>query len=131
MKSIFLLTFLFFAFNCFSQSQLEMNQEAYNNYQKADKELNAVYQKILVEYKSETKFLSKLKIAQKAWIQFRDAEINAQFPEEDKQLIYGSVFPMCWSMELTNLTNERIQKLKVWLEGIDEGVVCTGSIKIK
>jgi len=38
---------------------------------------------------------------------------------------------MCWSMELTGLTQERTQVLKVWLDGIEEGDVCSGSVKMK
>lgn len=116
---------------CIGQTQLEMNQEADKNYKKADKELNLIYNKILKDYQTDTKFILKLKEAQKAWIKFRDAEMDALFPEEDKQLQYGSVFPMCWSKAITDLTNERIKKLKVWLSGIEEGDMCSGSIKIK
>jgi uncharacterized protein YecT (DUF1311 family) len=126
-----ILIFLISCNFCFSQTQLEMNEEADENYKKTDKELNVVYNKILAENKSDTKFISKLKAAQKAWILFRDAEMEAMFPEEDKRLHYGSVFPMCWSMRLTELTKERIKKLKIWANGIEEGDVCSGSIKIK
>jgi uncharacterized protein YecT (DUF1311 family) len=125
---------LIFLFTCnlsFGQTQLEMNQEADKNYKKADKELNIVYNQILKEYKNDTKFILKLKAAQNAWIKFRDAEMNALFPEENKHFQYGSVFPMCWSMTLTELTKERTKKLKVWVSGIEEGDVCSGSIKIK
>nr|WP_243698927.1 lysozyme inhibitor LprI family protein [Flavobacterium sandaracinum] len=108
-----------------------MNQKAYKDYEKADKELNTVYQQILKDYKRDSKFILKLKEVQKAWIKFRDAEMNALFPEENKQLEYGSMFPLCWSIELTKLTKERTKKLKVWLNGIEEGDGCAGSIKNK
>ena len=130
MKHIFLI-FLITCNFCFGQTQSEMNQDANNDYNKVDKELNAVYNKILKDYKDDKKFLAKLKIAQKAWIAFRDAEMNALFPEENKQFEYGSVFPMCWSMTLTELTKERTKKLKIWANGIEEGDACSGSIKIK
>lgn len=116
---------------CFSQTQFIMNQDADKEFKKADKELNTIYNRILQEYKSDQKFLSKLKVAQKAWIKFRDAEMDALFPEEDKQFQYGSVFPMCWSMSLTKLTKERTKKLKIWTTGIEEGEACNGSIKTK
>ena len=116
---------------CIGQTQSEMNQEAAKNFKKADKELNSVYNQILKEYQADTKFITNLKVAQRAWIKFRDAEMNALFPEEDTQVQYGSVFPMCWSTAITDLTNERVKKLKVWLNGIEEGDMCSGSIKIK
>jgi uncharacterized protein YecT (DUF1311 family) len=40
-----------------------MNEDAAKNYQKADKELNDVYQKILKEYKKDTAFIKNLKNA--------------------------------------------------------------------
>jgi uncharacterized protein YecT (DUF1311 family) len=128
---ILLVIFLFACNLSFSQTQSEMNQKAYKDYEKADKELNTVYQQILKDYKRDSKFILKLKEVQKAWIKFRDAEMNALFPEENKQLEYGSMFPLCWSIELTKLTKERTKKLKVWLHGIQEGDGCAGSIKNK
>lgn len=115
---------------CFSQTQLEMNQEANKDYQKADKELNATYQKILTEYKTDIEFIKNLKIAQRAWMQFRDAEMKARYPDREPGY-YGSIQPMCWSMYLTDLTKERNQKLKLWLTGMEEGDACSGSVKTK
>ena len=131
MKQLITIVFFIISGNfCFAQTQGEMNQNAYNDYQKADKELNAVYNAILKEYKSDTAFIRNLKIAQRFWVQFRDAEVNAKFPDEpDKS--YGSVEPMCCSIYLTDLTNQRITELKVWLDGIEEGDACNGSVKTK
>ena len=106
-----------------------MNQKAHKDFQKADKELNTVYQKILQEYKSDTAFIKNFKKAQKIWVQLRDAEMNAKYPTRKEG--YGSVEPMCWSMYLEELTVERTKDLKIWLDGIEEGDVCSGSVKIK
>jgi len=130
MKKIIIILLLISNF-CVGQTQSAMNLEADKSYKKVDAELNSVYNKILKDYKTDTKFIAKLKVAQNAWIKFRDAEMNALFPEENKNVEYGSVFPMCWSNALTDLTKQRIKKLKVWLNGIEEGDVCSGSIKIK
>ncbi len=130
MKSI--LTFLFL--NCFlfafSQNQADMNKDAYNSYQKSDKELNSTYQKILVEYKSDSVFIKNLKASQRIWVSFRDAELKMKFPEREPGY-YGSIQPMCVSYYLEQLTKERIKTLKVWLDGIEEGDGCIGSVKTK
>ncbi|WP_418263814.1 lysozyme inhibitor LprI family protein [Flavobacterium faecale] len=132
MKSKILIYILFLtSMFCFGQTQTEMNSNEYQKYVKADKELNQVYSAILKDYKENPVFISKLKLAQNLWIKFRDAEMNALFPEIDKQLNYGSVFPMCWNSHLTRLTEERIKTLKIWLTGIEEGDVCSGSVKMK
>jgi uncharacterized protein YecT (DUF1311 family) len=115
---------------CFGQSQRELNEDAAKDYQKADKELNNVFQEILKEYKKDTAFIKNLKVAQKIWVQFRDAETKAKYPDREDGY-YGSVQPMCWYLYKTELTEERLKKLKVWLTGIEEGDVCSGSVKRK
>jgi uncharacterized protein YecT (DUF1311 family) len=112
----------------FGQTQLEMNQEENNKYLKADKELNIVYNKILKEYETDIEFIKNFKNAQRMWIQFRDAEMKSKYPDRE-QGYYGSIHPMCWSIYLTELTEERTKKLKIWLTGIEEGDACSGSVK--
>jgi len=114
-----------------SQTQFELNKSACDKYGNADKELNKIYKRILVEYKSNTTFIRKFKVAQKVWKNFRDAHIELIFPGKNKHFVYGSVFPMCNCIHLTNITIERIEQLKVWIDGIKEGDVCSGSIKTK
>lgn len=129
----YLLCLLIFAF-CqitFGQTQSEMNQEAFAHYKEKDAELNLVYNKILKEYGNEKDFIINLKKTQNLWIQFRDAELAMRFPKEDKLLHYGSVYPMCKSYILAEMTEQRTNKLKVWLDGIEEGEVCLGTIKMK
>ncbi len=105
-----------------------MNGSANKDYQASNKKLNAVYQQILKEYKADTAFIRNLKIAQRIWIQFRDAEMKAKYPDRPEG-DYGSVQPMCWNAYLKELTDERIKKLNVWVKGIKEGDVCAGSVK--
>lgn len=114
----------------FSQTQGEMNAAEHKNYLKADAELNSVYKMILLENKEDTAFLVNLKASQKIWMKFRDAEMKMKYPKNEEG-IYGSVLPMCWSIYLTGLTNNRIETLKEWLEVTEEGDVCAGSVKRK
>ena len=127
---LYIITFVFCQIT-FGQSQTEMNQEAFSHYKEKDAELNLVYNKILKEYSSDKDFIINLKKAQNIWIQFRDAELAMQFPKEDKLLHYGSVYPMCRNYILAEMTEQRTKRLKTWLEGIEEGEVCLGSIKMK
>lgn len=114
-----------------AQTQVDMNSDAYQAYQQSDQKLNKVYKRILAEYKNDKNFLSKLKIAEAAWIKFRDAHAESIYPETDKQQYYGSIFPVCYYSVLKTLTDERIRQLQVWLDGIEEGDACSGSVKIK
>ena len=128
MNKIILLLLLTFSINCFSQTQAEMNQQAYASYNKADKKLNTVYQKILVKYKTDKLFVANLKKSQRIWISFRDAEMDMKYPSYPNQN-YGSIHPTCRAVYLTELTEMRIKTLNVWLNGIKEGDACSGSVK--
>jgi len=129
-RSITLFYCLFISVITFGQTQLQMNQGSNTSYLKADKELNVVYGKILNEYKSDTEFIKNFKAAQRIWIQFRDAEMKAKYPDRESGY-YGSIQPTCWSSYLTELTKERTKKITIWLVGIEEGDACSGSVKSK
>ncbi|TPN82892.1 lysozyme inhibitor LprI family protein [Aquimarina algicola] len=129
MKNLYIFIILIFSFNCFSQTQAEMNKEAYAEFNKSDKILNKIYQTILSEYKSDSMFVENLKKSQRLWIQFRDAEMEMKFPNyNDKN--YGSIHSTCRAFYLKELTDKRIKTLKEWVSGTEEGDVCNGSVKI-
>lgn len=111
-----------------AQTQMQMNDEAQANYIKADKNLNSIYREILAEYKADTGFIKNLKISQNIWIKFRDAEVKVKYPDNGS---YGSIHPMCVSMYLESLTLDRTKTLVGWIDGIEEGDVCAGSVKLK
>lgn len=112
----------------FSQTQKEMNQTENDKYLKADEELNRVYKQILIDYKTDSTFIEKLKISQRLWINFRDSELEMKFPELDKRLYYGSMYPMCAAGYLTEHTKQRTKRLEKWLEPTSYGEGCSGSI---
>lgn len=130
MKIISLLIIVMtFTSSAFGQTQAAMSNNAKSDYEKTDKELNLVYQRILIEYKSDTVFIKYLREAQRQWIKFRDAQVKMKYPPD--QNIYGSVVPMCRYYYLESLTNIRIKELRQWIEGAEEGDVCSGSIRLK
>lgn len=114
--------------SAFCQTQLEMNRESVDSFEKADQELNEIYNNILHEYSSDTVFIKNLKVSQRIWIAFRDAELNMKFPERGSGW-YGSMHPMCVSGYLEKLTRARIKTLTEWLSGVVDGEGCGGSIK--
>lgn len=64
--------------------------------------------------------------AQKAWEAYRDAQIEAIYPDPEKNIVeYGSVYPMCFSLLKAKLAEGRIRDLKV-LTTSGEGDVCHG-----
>lgn len=129
MKNLLCAIFLLLAFGSYGQTQLEMNTEAANEYKKADAALNSVYKQVMKKYASDTAFTKNLKAAQRLWIQFRDAELKMKYPLASSE--YGSIFPLCRSNYLTELTNARTATLQIWLDGIEEGDACAGSVGVK
>ena len=117
-----------------AMSTQEMRVEASDVYKQVDNELNDVYRQILDRYKSDSVFVQKLKLAQREWINSRDADLAMIFPYQDidAQRNYGTIYPICYLSTLTEITKERIKFLRKWIDTIDDGEgpidVCNGSI---
>ena len=112
-----------------AQTQMQLNKEACDEYKKADHEMNGAYQTILREYREERSFVAALRKAQLAWIRYRDTHVESIYPGAASQ--YGSVNLMCRCTQLATITRERTKILNQWIEGVEEGDVCAGSVKIK
>ncbi|MEP6646106.1 MAG: lysozyme inhibitor LprI family protein [Saprospiraceae bacterium] len=131
MKSLLVFLVTIFLISCCSaQSQSDMNENEHKNYVRTDQELNTLYQSILKEYTEDTAFIKNLKTTQKIWISFRDAEMKMKYPDREPGY-YGTIQPSCWSIYLARLTQERINTLKEWEKGDEEGDACSGSVKTK
>ena len=122
--------FLIISVRLNAQTQNDLNTNNYKNYQEQDRALNNTYAEILKIYKDDTLFIKKLKFSERAWLKFRDSYMESIFPQRDKSY-YGSVYPMCYYSELSTITKERVEQLKQWLKGTEEGDSCAGSIKTK
>ena len=91
---LILLVIIFSTTSLFAQTQSEMNIEASNSYKKVDNELGVVYQQILKKYSKNIKFINSLRISERLWIQFRDAEVKMMYPSDDPRMAYGSMYPL-------------------------------------
>jgi uncharacterized protein YecT (DUF1311 family) len=114
-----------------AQTQTDSNEDSCATFKQADALLNKSYNQVLSEYRKNGAFIRKLRVAQRAWIAYRDAQIEALYPATDKRAEYGSVYPMCRCSALAALTTQRADELKKWIDGAEEGDVCSGSIKIR
>ena len=113
-----------------TQDKLPQDEEtkaAVKEYKMVEGELNQVFNKVLTVYKSDVEFIKNIKESQDLWVKFRAAELKAKFPEGRE---YGSAYTMCVNDFLTEMTNERITTLKLWLKGTYQGDVCSGSVRI-
>lgn len=93
-----------------AMNQRDLNQCAYLDFQREDKVLNQLYNKHREGLDAKRK--NQLKVAQQAWLKFRDLSCGyeADFYEG------GSIAPMVYSGCLTAETKNRIIDLKNYLD---------------
>ena len=112
---------------CFAKAttQAEITACAGQALDKADAELNQVYQELLKKHAANRNFIKRLRLAQEAWLKFRHAHIESLYPSSDVDQLRaeGTVYPMCKAMEITRLTTERTRTLKNMLSP-REGDAC-------
>ena len=101
-------------------SQHEMHVCANEEAIRVDNELNRVYRLLLSKVRDNPLATAKIKAAQKAWIKYRDAYIEAMYPAKDKQAEYGSIFPMEVDLLGAKLTHQQIGALKDLLKEYDD-----------
>jgi uncharacterized protein YecT (DUF1311 family) len=93
-------------------TQLEMNICANDEAKRVDDELNRVYKLLLSKVADDAVATDKIKAAQRAWIAYRDAYIDAMYPAEDKRVEYGLIFPMEEALLRAKLTRRQTDALR-------------------
>ncbi|MBC8128528.1 MAG: DUF1311 domain-containing protein [Gloeobacteraceae cyanobacterium ES-bin-144] len=97
-----------------AQSQPQLNAEEYARFEKADANLNKVYGQLLAKLDAEGK--AKLKVAQRAWVAFRDAQA-----EMDADIMRGgSAAALLQAGSLRTNTERRIADLKQLLNSYSD-----------
>jgi uncharacterized protein YecT (DUF1311 family) len=102
-----------------AMAQSEMNRCADEDARAADAELDHVYQDLLSKTKDDANATKKLRDAQRAWVAFRDAQLEALYPAQDKQREYGTIYPMCFAIVATTMAKERTAQLRRMLQDKD------------
>jgi uncharacterized protein YecT (DUF1311 family) len=97
-------------------TQLGMNSCANEEALRAEAELKNLQQKLVLAARTEPGAIDKIEAAAKAWIAYRDAYQEAMYPAKDKQLAYGSIFPMEFGLLRARLTRRQIQALRELLK---------------
>jgi uncharacterized protein YecT (DUF1311 family) len=95
-----------------AKTQMEMNACASEEAARADTELNEVYRKLLTQAASQQEAVAKIKAAERAWIAYRDAYMDAMYPAKNKQAEYGSIYPMEADLLRAKLTQRQVTALK-------------------
>jgi uncharacterized protein YecT (DUF1311 family) len=105
-----------------AQTQRDLNDSAGQRRAAAEREMNVVYTSLLKKLQNNPKAQAHLRKAQRAWIAYRDAQIEADFPSSSVT-VCGSVCPMCIALEFEQLTRERTKLLERMIKP-EEGDVC-------
>ena len=99
-----------------AKTQTDMNACASGEAARLDAELNEVYRKLLSQAASQAGAVAKVKAAERAWIAYRDAYLDAMYPAEDKPAEYGSIYPMEAELLRAKLTQQQVTALKELLK---------------
>lgn len=103
-------------------TQSELNTSDYPR--QMDSLLNKIYRTILREYQGDTTFIRTFKASQRAWLTFRDAELQSIMPPRPIEE-HGSIEGLCWWEYSVSITKRRIEELLMWYQGIEgEGDAC-------
>jgi uncharacterized protein YecT (DUF1311 family) len=96
---------------CKGTTQFELNVCAAQELKRADAELNRVYQQLLKAVEGDKEATAKIRAAEQAWIVYRDAYLEAEYPTEDRANC-GSICPMEFDLLATELTRAQTAALR-------------------
>ncbi|HEU5415041.1 MAG TPA: lysozyme inhibitor LprI family protein [Candidatus Angelobacter sp.] len=99
-----------------AKTQMEMNVCASEEAARADTELNEAYRRVLIQAGKDEESVAKIKAAERAWIAYRDAYMEAMYPAKNKQAEYGSIYPMEADLLRAKLTQRQVIALKELLQ---------------
>lgn len=95
---------------------VDMKQCAQNEYDKADKELNDAYKKVMAAVKASgnPKAKDKLVAAQRAWIDFRDKDCAFEASVFEGGTMYGLIYTSCLTDHTEKRTKELLSFIDMW-----------------
>ena len=99
-----------------ANTQSEMTACASDEAARVDAKLNTTYRALLARVASQPEALAKIKAAQRAWIAYRDAYIEATYPAKDKATEYGSIYPLEVTLLRAKLTQRQLAALEDMLQ---------------
>jgi uncharacterized protein YecT (DUF1311 family) len=100
-------------------NQAEINACAGDDYRAADKKLNETWKILITKEKANKAYIKSLRIAQKAWLKFRDLEVKAMFAcdmDNNMRVCWGSMYPMLHQSAMTEITETRTKRLQQFID---------------
>jgi uncharacterized protein YecT (DUF1311 family) len=105
-----------------ANTQADINQCAGDAASAADQELNATYQAVLKKWAAYPAMIDKLRLSQRQWLSYRDADLKARFAIEDAEGAgRGTAYPAAYAFYQASLERERTARLCEYLRGAAYG----------
>ena len=117
-------------------SQADMNNEVYENLQRAEKRMQTILDSIHMLYnqpgvfsapKFKDSFFKSLEFSQKQWELYAEGMVELKYPKEEEG---GTATGMSIARYKIDLVNQRIRDLNPWLMGIPQGDVGSGTVRL-
>ncbi len=105
-KIIKIIAFIFIGFNGIAQTQIEMNKDASDYYEVADKKMTKIYKEVMSNLNPEDKRL--LLDAQRNWVKYKESHCKSVKNGFKK----GSIQTLTYYTCLLEATEERIKQLQ-------------------
>lgn len=105
-KIIKIIAFIFIGFNGIAQTQIEMNKDASDYYEVADKKMTKIYKEVMSNLNPEDKKL--LLDAQRNWVKYKESHCKSVKNGFKK----GSIQTLTYYTCLLEATEERIKQLQ-------------------
>ena len=97
-------------------TQMAINACASQEADRVDAKLNTIYRQLLAKAAGEQNAVPKIKVAERVWIAYRDAYIEAMYPATDKRTEYGSMYGMDVALLRAKLTHEHLEDIQELLK---------------
>ncbi len=98
-----------------ARTQNELNQCARSAFERADAEMNRVYQQLMsATARRGESYQRKLKEAQQAWLKYRDATCESEAAINAE----GTIYPTAYNYCLAQVTTERTKRLAMMMGGM-------------
>ena len=95
-----------------ANTQAEMTACAGAEAKRVDAKLNSTYRALLARAASQPEAVAKIKAADRAWVAYRDAYIEATYPAKDKATEYGTIYPLDVALLRAKLTQRQVAALE-------------------
>jgi uncharacterized protein YecT (DUF1311 family) len=99
-----------------ANTQAEMTACAGAEAKRVDAKLNSTYRALLARVASQPEAVAKIKAAERAWVAYRDAYVEASYPAKNKAIEYGSIYPLDVALLRAKLTQRQVTALEDMLQ---------------